>query len=68
MFQLKYQIGDGDIKTIESWDEVYDGDTTRIDIDLSNLAGEKVKFILVVKTDGSSRDDAAFWLVPQISR
>ena len=68
MFQLKYQIGDGDIKTIESWDEVYDGDTTRIDIDLSNLAGEKVKFILVVKADGSSRDDAAFWLVPQISR
>lgn len=68
MFQLKYQIGDNDVKNLGSWDEVYDGNTTRIDIDLSSLAGEKVKFILIVKADGSPRDDAAFWLVPQISR
>lgn len=68
MFQLKYQIGNNDIRTLGSWDEVYDGNTTRIDIDLTSLAGEKVKFILIVKADGTSRDDAAFWLVPQISR
>lgn len=68
MFQLKYKIGNGDVHTLESWDEVYDGNTTQVDIDLTSLAGEKVKFILVVKADGTSRDDAAFWLVPQISR
>ncbi|HWQ84785.1 MAG TPA: hypothetical protein VN363_09470, partial [Anaerolineales bacterium] len=67
MFQLKYQIGDGEIQTLGSWDESYDGDTTSIDIDLSTLVDQKVKFILIVKADGTAREDAAFWLVPQIS-
>ena len=68
MFQLKYQIGDGEVQTLGSWDESYDDETTDIDLDLSSLADQKVKFILIVKADGPSREDAAFWLVPQISR
>lgn len=68
IFQLKYQIGSDKAKKFDEWNETYDGKTTRIDIDLSSLDGEKVKFIFVVKANGSFRDDAAFWLVPHIQR
>jgi hypothetical protein len=66
IFQLKYQIGDGPILDLGRWDEDYDETTTDVDVDLSSLAGQKVKFILMVKADGSPREDAAFWLVPHI--
>jgi hypothetical protein len=67
-FVLNYQVGDGAIQTAGAWPEVYDGNVTRIDIDLSALAGKSVKFFLGVRADGSARDDAAFWLLPQIYR
>jgi len=66
IFQLKYQIGDGPVLDLGRWDENYDETTTDVDVDLSRLAGQKVKFILMVKADGSPREDAAFWLVPHI--
>jgi hypothetical protein len=68
IFTLKYQIGSDKAKKFDAWNETYDGKTTRIDIDLSNLDGEKVKFIFEVSANGSFRDDAAFWLAPHIER
>lgn len=67
-FLVSYRIGSGRMQGLGEWREVYDGKITRIDIDLSSLAGQSVKFILTVETNGSYRDDAAFWLVPQIRR
>jgi hypothetical protein len=68
IFQLKYTIGDGDEVNFGKWSETYDGEITRIDMDLSSLAGKKVRFILIVKANGRPDDDAAFWLVPKIIR
>lgn len=66
-FYLKYRVEDGSLKTLGSWVEKYDGNTTEIEEDLSFLAGKSVKFYLVVDNhNGSSHDDRAFWMVPRI--
>jgi hypothetical protein len=66
-FYLNYQIGSGEVKSLGSWDEVYDGEITEIDIDLSFLAGEHVTFILIAEVDGGEPDEAdAFWFSPRI--
>jgi hypothetical protein len=56
------------IEKLGEWREVYDGKITRVDVDLSDLDGKKVQFVLTVLANGSSKDDAAFWLMPQILR
>jgi hypothetical protein len=66
IFQLNYRIDGGDMKTLWEQREVYDGNFTRVDVDLSPLAGEEVNFVLTVLANGSPRDDDAFWLVPRI--
>ena len=68
IFQLKYIIDGGDEVNFGKWSETYDGEITRVDMDLSFLAGEKVQFILIVKANGRPTEDAAFWLVPKITR
>lgn len=68
IFRLNYRIGDGPVKTLGEWHEVYDGSITRVDVSLSDLEGKSVKFILTVLANGSYKDDAAFWLMPQIRR
>ena len=66
VFRLNYRIGEGEIKTLWEAREVYDDTFTRVDVDLSPLAGEEVQFILAVFANGSPDDDQAFWLVPRI--
>ncbi len=66
-FNLAYQIDGGAIETLAEWEEVYDGEITDVDVDLSSLAGESVQFILsVVVIDGKSANANAFWLNPHI--
>ncbi len=68
-FRLEYQIGNDPVVTLGEWVEAYDGSATDIDIDLSALAGENVKFILRVTILGGSELRAhAFWFVPHIFR
>ncbi len=64
-FFLEYQEG-GKVKTLGEWGERYDGYITRIDYDLSALAGKDVKFVLTVYNDGKASKANAFWLVPSI--
>ena len=68
IFRLRYQIGDDDPVDLGHWDETYDGDITRIDVDLSALDGKSVKFILMVKVNDNPQDAAGFWLVPRLIR
>ena len=68
LFKLQYKIGSGDTKTLEDWNEDYDGEFRKIDLDLSILAGKKVKFILTVKEAGDYDEPSAFWLSPRIMR
>ena len=68
IFKLQYRIGNGPVKTLDTWEEVYDGQTTRINVNLGALDGKSIQLILTVHTNGVPRDDAAFWLVPQVVR
>ncbi len=65
-FQLSYQIGNGAVQTLKSWDEKYDNQFTSVDVDLSSLAGQDVKFILTVLANGDPTGDRALWLAPRI--
>lgn len=67
-FQLDYQIDGGSIKTLKSWHEVYDNAFNAVEVSLKSLAGEKVSFILTVKSNGSADDDRALWLAPRITK
>jgi hypothetical protein len=68
VFRLQYQIGNGDVRTLGQWQEVYEGQYYSVSVDLSALAGEKVKFILTVLANGTSHDDFALWVAPRITR
>jgi hypothetical protein len=66
IFSLNYRIDNGDVKNLATWTEVYNGEVTRISLDLSSLAGLQVKFILRVDAWGNADADHAFWLNPHI--
>jgi hypothetical protein len=68
IFRLNYRLEGEPMRALGEWHEVYDGISTRADVDLSDLAGENVQIILSVLANGSSKDDAAFWLNPHIRR
>jgi len=66
VFELDYRERDGDIENLDRWHETYDGETTYIEIDLSDLEGETVRFILSVTNQGRHSEAQGFWLVPRI--
>lgn len=68
VFRLQYQIGGGSVRTLGQWREVYEGQAYPINIDLSTLHGENVRFILSVLANGSSHEDYAVWINPRITR
>jgi hypothetical protein len=67
VFRLDYK-NNGEVKTLASWHEIYEGKYYFVDLDLSALAGETVKFILVVSANGAQKNDNAIWLNPHIIR
>ena len=68
LFRLEYKIDDGDVKTLKEWHEVNEGQYYLVDLDLSFLAGKKVKFYLSALANGSKGTDYALWLAPRIVR
>jgi hypothetical protein len=68
VFRLQYQIRNGPVRTLGQWREVYEGQSYPINIDLSSLNGENVKFILSVLANGSAHEDYAIWINPRITR
>ena len=67
IFRLDY-LNNGVIKTYASWAEVYEGKYYPVDLDLSSLKGETLKFLLVVSANGGNNQDYAIWLNPHIVR
>ncbi len=68
-FRLDYQKhADGPVKNLGTWRERYDGDVTMIDLDLSELEGKEVRFILSVRVLKNVERANAFWFVPRIDR
>jgi len=68
IYRLDYQIGKQDIKTFWKFNEAYEGEYYEVEIDLSSLAGKKVKFILTVLANGSASADRPLWVAPRIDR
>lgn len=66
--RLQYRIGDGSIQTLAEGTQTYDDEFRKVEVDLSELAGHKVKLILAAETRGDDTDDTAFWLMPRIMR
>jgi len=67
-FYLDYEDENGKVHRLEEWIEEYDGQVTVVDLDLSELAGETVRFILGAEALTRNADDAqGFWFVPHIS-
>jgi hypothetical protein len=66
VFSLDYQVSGGRVKNLGEWYEVYDEATTKIDVDLSELEGKSVQFILSVTNYGKPNQANAFWLVPAV--
>ncbi|HCB01388.1 MAG TPA: hypothetical protein DEP19_03305 [Anaerolineae bacterium] len=67
-YSLNYQIGNGPVKTFWTFREKYEGWTYNVNLNLSSLAGQDVKFILVINAYGSPTGDRALWVNPIISR
>ncbi len=67
IFRLDYKVN-GNTKTLATWQEVYEGNYYPVDLDLSSLAGQSVKFILTVSANGGNNNDYAIWLNPHIIR
>ena len=66
--KLQYVNSNGVQKEYAEWHEVYDGSITKIDLELGSLVDKTVKFVLIVEANDKTRDNAGFWLHPQIYR
>jgi hypothetical protein len=69
IFRLEYQSEKGaPIKTLWSFNELYDGLYYTADVDLSPLAGKQVILILTIASNGSATADKLLWAAPRIDR
>jgi len=67
-FRVDYILPNGVQRTLWSWKEAYDRRFYRADIDLSSLAGQKVRFVFMLLASGSASGDRAIWGSPRIVR
>ena len=68
-FSLRYKDSNGDSHNLGSWIETLDGNVSKIDLDLSSLAGESVRFILITEALTNNVEAAqGLWFVPRIER
>lgn len=67
-FRIDYLLSNGVQKTLWSWKEAYDKRFYRADIDLSSLAGQKVRFVFMLLSSGFASGDRAIWGSPRIIR
>lgn len=65
-FQLNYRES-GVTKSLGEWAKSCDGVLKAIDVDLNTLAGKTVQFALAISANGSSSQDWAVWVSPQVA-
>jgi hypothetical protein len=66
VFQLDYQIENGPIKSLARVTERSNGNSSYLDIDLSTLAGNKVKLLFTLIANGMSNVNWGLWVDPVI--
>ena len=67
-FTVQYRVGSDPLETLGQWHEINEGMWTRVDLDLSALAGKNVQFILTVNNGDDSSQNSGLWLSPIIYR
>ena len=67
-FRIDYLLPNGVQRTLWSWKEAYDKRFYRADLDLSSLAGQKVRFVFMLLSSGFASGDRAIWGSPRIVR
>jgi hypothetical protein len=68
LYRVDYQLGDGIVRDFWAFGEKYDGKYFIVDLDLSPLAGQDVRFVFTVLALGPASDDRALWVNPRIVR
>jgi len=66
-FQLNYKEEGGSVTPLGEWTKSCDGTLKSIDVDLTPIKGKKVEIILAVLANGTSAQDWAVWVKPQIA-
>ena len=66
-FQLNYRENGGTVVSLGEWTKSCDGTMKAIDVDMTSLKGKSVEIILTVLANGSSAQDWAVWVRPQIA-
>ena len=67
-FRIDYLLPNGLQKKFWQWKEAYDNRFYRASIDLSPLAGQKVRFVFMLLSTGTASNDRAIWGSPRIIR
>lgn len=68
LLRLDYELSGGLVRDFWAFGEQYDGKYFTVDLDLSPLAGQDVKFVLTVLSLGDASGDRALWVQPRITR
>ena len=67
-FRIDYLLPNGVQKTLWQWKEASDKRFYRANLDLTSLAGQKVRFVLMLLSSGFASADRAIWGSPRIVR
>ena len=65
---LQYKTSSGNVYTLWTWNEKYEGLSYNASINLSALAGQNVSLILGIRAYGSPVGDSALWVHPVLVR
>jgi hypothetical protein len=68
LYRVDYQTADGIVHDFWAFGEQYDGKYFTVDLDLTPLAGQDVRFVLTVMSLGPASGDRALWVEPRIVR
>ncbi len=68
LFRIDYQLSDGIVREFWAFGEQYDRKYFTVDLDLSPLAGQDVRFVFTVLSLGNASGDRALWVEPRIVR
>ncbi len=67
-YRLDYLTPGGNTIIVWKWKEKNEGRTYAADVDLSSLAGKKVRFVLTMLATGTAEGDRPLWGGPRITR
>ncbi len=66
LFRISYLDASSAAHDLWTLGEFYDGKYFNLDLDLSQFAGQKIRFVLSVNGLGNSTGDRALWVAPRI--